>query len=70
MGGNDHPVIGMNQEACERLKIKDNKLDMCPEPLIFSRSLANLKRLRALPVSGLSVICLPDPCGILALFVF
>jgi putative phosphoribosyl transferase len=30
VGGNDHPVIGMNQEAFERLKIKDKRLDIVP----------------------------------------
>jgi hypothetical protein len=71
----------MDEKAFERLKIKDKRLDVVPELRIFSkrrRSLANLKRLcaLALPVSsGLSgalsvVFCLPDPCGILALFVF
>ena len=30
VGGNDHRVIGMNQEAFERLKIKDKRLDIVP----------------------------------------
>ena len=30
VGGNDHPVIGMNKEAFERLKIKDKRLDIVP----------------------------------------
>jgi putative phosphoribosyl transferase len=30
VGGNDHPVIGMNQEAFERLKIKDKRLTIVP----------------------------------------
>jgi dienelactone hydrolase len=30
VGGNDHPVIGMNQEAFERLKIKDKSLHIVP----------------------------------------
>ncbi|HET6780123.1 MAG TPA: hypothetical protein VFH09_03040 [Nitrososphaera sp.] len=43
-GGNDHPVIGMNEKAFERLKIKDKRLDLVPELRIFARSLANLRR--------------------------
>lgn len=30
VGGNDHPVIGMNQEAFDRLKIKDKRLEIVP----------------------------------------
>ena len=30
VGGNDHPVIGMNQEALERMKIKNKRLDIVP----------------------------------------
>ena len=30
VGGNDQPVIGMNQEALDRLRIKDKRLDIVP----------------------------------------
>jgi putative phosphoribosyl transferase len=30
VGGNDHPVIGMNQEAFDKLKIKDKKIEIVP----------------------------------------
>lgn len=30
VGGNDHPVIGMNQKAFDGLKIKDKRLDIVP----------------------------------------
>jgi putative phosphoribosyl transferase len=30
VGGNDHTIIGMNQEAFDRLKIKDKKLEIVP----------------------------------------
>lgn len=30
VGGNDHHVIGMNQEAFDRLKIKDKRLEIVP----------------------------------------
>jgi putative phosphoribosyl transferase len=30
VGGDDHPVIGMNQEAFDKLKIKDKRLEIVP----------------------------------------
>ena len=30
VGGNDQPVIGMNQEALDKLRIKDKRLDIVP----------------------------------------
>jgi len=30
VGGNDRPVIGMNQEAFDKLKIKDKKIEIVP----------------------------------------
>lgn len=30
VGGNDHPVIGMNQEAFDKLKIKDKRIEIVP----------------------------------------
>ncbi len=30
VGGNDRPVIGMNKEAFDKLKIKDKKIEIVP----------------------------------------
>jgi hypothetical protein len=69
---NDHRVIGMNHEASfEILKIKDKRLDIAPEAAHLFEEPGKLEEVaRALLASGLSGICLPDPCRTLALFMF
>jgi hypothetical protein len=64
----------MNQEAFERLKIKNKRLDAVPEPHIIFFLLeepVKLKEAGRLPVRDyLNVICSLDPCRTLAFFVF
>jgi len=48
VGGNDHPVIGMNQEAFERLKIKDKRLDIVPGATHLFEELGKLEEVARL----------------------
>jgi putative phosphoribosyl transferase len=53
VGGNNHPVIGMNQEAFKKLKIKDKRLDIMPGATHLFEEPGKLEEVvRALPLSG------------------
>jgi pimeloyl-ACP methyl ester carboxylesterase len=53
VGGNNHPVISMNQEAFKKLKIKDKRLDIMPGATHLFEEPGKLEEVvRALPLSG------------------
>jgi hypothetical protein len=63
----------MNQEAFERLKIKDKRLGIVPtatHDFFLLEESVKLEEAGRLPLITLSVICLLDPCRTLAFFVF
>jgi hypothetical protein len=60
----------MNQQAFKKLKIKDKRLDIMPGATHLFEEPGKLEEVACLAQECLSVICLSDPCGILALFVF